>query len=251
MTAVNKTNPQNRKTRVADKSGGILDAAEQALKIEKLSSAHDLLAQRVAHGMENVANSMASVQMEVRSMTSKLGDVAALQLSHESSREGMAEVRRQLVDMNSRLESFFDDFDQRQDRRWAQYEANRDAWRREHEAENENTKRDHEMELRKVRETTIRFGATAGAVVLLSGAIVTGFLYNINYRFNENKDTIAEVKATAITHRNLIDRNQEVLNDIKLYLARGGRIPDEPYTPPSQRNQDGNADQARARQPAK
>lgn len=243
--------PNNRNRRVTDKPGGILDAAEQALRLEKLSSQHDLLAQRVAHGMENVAHTMSSVQVEVRGLTHKIGDLAGLQYSHDTNKGAIDEVKKSLGDLNTRLEEWFDDFDQRSQRRWEQYEKNRDQWRREHEAENENTKRDLEKEIRSVRETVIRFIGFGSALGALAGVIIGGFLWNINYRFNEVKEDLSERTVASSYNRSLFDKVNAELVDIKLYLARGGRIPVEPYVPPTQRNTNGNEQpQDRIRQPA-
>lgn len=231
---------EQRNRRVTDRQGGVLDAAEQALRLEKLSSQHDLLAQRVAHGMENVANTMSSVQVEVRGLNQRIGDLAGLQYSHDTNKGAIDEVKKSLGDLNTRLEEWFDDFDQRSQRRWEQYEKNRDEWRREHEAENENTKRDLEKEIRSVRETVIRFMGFSSALGALAGVITGGFLWNINYRFNEVKDDVAERAAASSYNRSLFDKLNVELDDIKLYLARGGRIPAEPYVPQSQRSHNGN-----------
>ena len=93
-----------------------------------------------------------------------------------------------------------------------------------------------------------RFGSALGA---LAGVIIGGFLWNINYRFNEAKEDLSERTVASSYNRSLFDKVNAELVDIKLYLARGGRIPVEPYVPPTQRNTNGNEQpQDRIRQPA-
>jgi hypothetical protein len=126
------------------------------------------------------------------------------------------------------MEKLFSDHATVQDRKWEIYSADRDSRWREHEADNENTSRDirgeikdiREVEVRRIREKLIRWtgwGAGVGALVMLIG---TGFLYHLNYRFNENDFKTDRLQIESRQHG-------EALQEIKLYLARGGRIPPE------------------------
>lgn len=246
--------PENRGRRLSDKAGGLLDAAQQAVRMERIEGEQRLLASQVKQSVDVLTSTLHALQSDTRNVVSKISELAGLQNAHDSNKVAIDEMKKSVGALNTRLEEWFDDFDQRNQRRWEQYEANRDQWRREHEGENENTKRDLEKEIRSVRETTIRFAAFGAAVVFLGGTIVGGFIYNINYRFNENKEDTAEVRQTGVYNRQLIDQmgreHGSELADIKLYLARGGRIPDEPYIPQSQRSNNGH-EQQQARQPGK
>lgn len=234
-------NPANttKGRRVTDKPGALLEAAEQALRIVGIEGEQKLLAAQVKNSVDNLTNTLHAVQADSRNIMTKLSELAGLQNAHDSNKVAIDEMKKSVGDLNSRLEAWFDDFDRRNDRRWELYEADRNQWRRQHEAENENANRDLEKEIRSVRETTIRFAAIGATFLLLGGTIVGGFIYNINYRFNEGKDDIAETQKTGGTNRALIEAQMKELVDIKLYLARGGRIPEEPYIPQSQRNHDG------------
>lgn len=217
---------------MTDKPGGILDAAQQAIRMERLEGQQALLAQRVASGVENVASTLASVQSELRHVAARMGEVASLQKSHDSNKEAIDKMERSVGVLNARLEEWFDDFDNRNN-----------EWRREHEAHNEDTKRDLEKEIRSVRETVIRGIGWGSGVAVLAGLVAAGFIWNLNYRFNDVtgdslKDT-TRIEATAQRNRQLIDEQTEELDDIKLYLARGGKIPEEPYIPQSQRKGNG------------
>lgn len=230
--------PPNRNRRVTDKHDGLLDAAQHAVRMERLEGQQALLTQRVSSGMENVANSLASVQTEVRGFSHKLGELGALQHSHDTSRAAIDEMKKSVTDLNSRLEDWFTDFEQRSQQRWDKFERQRDEWRREHEAENESDKRDLEKEIRNVRETVIRGIGFGSALAALAGVIIGGFLWNINYRFNEGREDLIEVRAHAAKNASAIQMLKDETLDVKLYLSRGGRIPVDPYVPQPQRRTD-------------
>ena len=240
----NNTHERNRNRRVTDKHDGLLDAAQQAIRLERIEGDMRLLTQRVSSGMENVSATLAAVQVEVRGCSTNVSELRGLQGAHDSNKVAIDKVEKSVTDLGARLESWFDEFEAKQEQRWHDYQTNRDQWRREHEAENENVKKDLEKEIRSVRETVIRFVGFGSAIGALAGVVVGGFLWNINYRFNDQKEDVTRVEQTSSRNRQLIDQmgvdHGEELADIKLYLARGGRIPAEPYVPQSQRNHNGN-----------
>lgn len=244
----------NRGRRATDKNGGLLDAAQQAIRLERIEGDMRLLTQRVSSAMENVTNALGSVQVDVRGCHAKVSELTGLQGAHDSNKVAIDKVEKSVSDLGARLESWFDEFEAKQEQRWRDYAANRDQWRREHEAENENVKKDLEKEARSVRETVIRFVGFGSALGALAGVVIGGFLWNINYRFNENKEDTERVEQVATRNRQLIDTmavdHGKELSDIKLYLARGGRIPDEPYVPQSQRSNNGH-EQQQPREPGK
>lgn len=224
----------NQRRRMADKPSHSLDAA---VRMERLEGQQNLLAQQVKASLDAMTSALNTVQLETRAVTNKLGDIVSIQHSQDSNKTTIDDMRRSLGDLNTRLEEWLDDFDQRSQRRWEQYEKNRDQWRREHEADNEDTKRELEKEVRNVRERMIQFVGFSSAIGALAGVIVGGFLWNINYRFAEQKQDIERTEMTGTYNRSLIDAQTVEINDIKLYLARGGRTPDEPYVPRAQRSQ--------------
>lgn len=128
--------------------------------------------------------------------------------------------------LSDRLEKWFDD-----------YERQRDEWRNRHEADNEETQRELEKEIRSVRETVIRAIGIGSGVGLFGGVIISGFMWTLNYRFTEQAQDVQRAEQISTYNRSLIEQQTVEINDIKLYLARGGRIPDEPYVPRSQRSQ--------------
>lgn len=210
--------------------------------MERIEGKQELLASQVKNSVDNLTSTLQAVQADSRSIMTKLSELAGLQNAHDSNKVAIDEMKKSVGDLNSRLEEWFDDFDQRNQRRWEQYETNRDQWRLRHEADNENSQKDLEREIRSVRETVIRsLGWGAGAGVLVS-VVAGGFIWALNYRFADVAGDVTHVEATNTVQEGTLSRHSSELVDIKLYLARGGRIPDEPYIPQSQRNQDGKPD---------
>lgn len=237
-------NTENRGRRVTDKQGGLLDAAQQAVRMERIEGEQRLLASQVKQSVDVLTSTLHALQSDTRNVVAKISELAGLQNAHDSNKVAIDEMKKSVGALNERLEEWFDDFDKRNQRRWEQYESNRDQWRREHEANNEDTKRDLEKEIRSVRETVIRalgWGAGAGALVTV---VIGGFIWTLNYRFADVSTDVTRVEQASSRNRQLIDEmgrdHGKELADIKLYLARGGRIPDEPYVPQSQRNNNGN-----------
>ena len=173
----------------------------------------------------------------------RMDELARLQHEHDSNKVSIDEMKKSIALLSERLSEWFEDFDKRNQRRWEQYETNRDQWRKDHEAKNSSSERELGKEIRDVRETVIRFMGYGAAASALAGLIAGGFLWNLNYRFNDvtidTKDDYARVESSARANRARIDSISaeygKELSDIKLYLARGGRIPEEPYIPQSQR----------------
>lgn len=164
--------------------------------------------------------------------------------------EGRQNSLEQLVKAsNDRLEATMRELSGRLERWFDDYERQRDEWRDRHEADNEEAQREMEKEIRSVRETLIRSVGIGSGLGLLGGVIISGFLWTLNYRFAEQREDIDRTETNGTYNRSLIDAQTVEINDIKLYLARGGRIPDEPYVPRTQRSQ--NHEQPAAPRPRK
>ena len=227
---------------MTDQHGGLLDAAQQALRLERIEGEHRLLASQMKNSVDTLTSTLHALQADTRSLVAKIGDLASLQHAHDTSRDAIADVRKSVADLNAQLSKWFTDFETRSTNRWDRFERENTDWRMRHEAENEDAQRTMGQELRTVRETTIRFAAFGAAVVLLGGTIVGGFIWTLNYRFGDAAADLSRVENVSAKNRQLLDRMGEAhgaeLADIKLYLARGGRIPAEPYVPQSQRKDD-------------
>lgn len=135
-------------------------------------------------------------------------------------------LRESVRDLTNLLHRWFDD-----------HEKNRDDWRVRHEAENENNVRDLYKEIRHVRETAIRAVSVGVGIGIVGGALISGFLWVLNGQFNIVKADAIRTENLVTYQRTLIDKQAAELVDLKLYLARGGRIPEERYIPRSQRGQ--------------
>lgn len=221
---------------MTDRIEGLLEPAKQALLLQQVQHDHEMLAQRVTSGMENVTNTLGNVQLEVRALSQGIRDLAGLQHAHDANKESIDEMKRTVGELSTRLEGWFDDFDERNNKRWEAHEADRNAWRREHEAENEDAMRALSGEIRSVRETVIRVIAIGSALGTLSGVIVAGFLWNVNFRFDATNTSIYERKEASSYNRSLYDKLNDQMVEVQLYLARGGRIPEEPFVPKRENN---------------
>ena len=218
----------------------LLDAA---VRMERLEGQQNLLAQQVKASLDAMTSALNTVQLETRAVTNKLGDVVSIQHSQDSNKNAIDEVKKSLGDLNVRLEEWFDDFDQRNQRRWEQYETNRDMWRREHEGENENTKRELEREVRSVRETVIRWGGVVFGLGLVVTLVTSVAMYALNQRFDTQAASIIGIRADfneyrSLTERRYDDRVQKI-HEIELYLSRGGERRNDPYITEQQRQSNG------------
>ena len=231
--------PTNRNRRVTDKDGGLLDAAQQAVRLERLFGQHELLSARLSGAMENVSNILAAVQLEVRGCSNKVEEISGLRHSHDTSQEAIAEVRQSIREMSSRLDGWFEDFEGRSTQRWEKFERERNEWRLRHEAENEDAHRESEKEIRSVRETMIRWGGVVFGLGLVATIAMTLGMYALNQRFDAQSASLIGVRNDFGEYRNLseqrYDERVRKIHEIELYLSRGGRIPAEPYVPSTQR----------------
>jgi hypothetical protein len=208
--------------------------------MEHLSGRQALLEQQVKSSMDALTNMLSTAQLEIRNMTNKFGEVAAIQHSQDANRATLDELKKSVSVIGTRMETWFKDFDNRNNLKWEAAERNRDDWRLRHEAENENAYRTLETDLRSVRETVIRslgWGVAAGTLTVV---IVSGFLWSINDRFATTKERSIKTDQTIAGQAAAVDRLRDKTTEIELYLARGGVNPQEPYKTKQQQGSNGN-----------
>lgn len=214
----------NKGRRVTDKS--VLDVAHQAVRLEELNGRQNLLSLQITQGLNATRTAIEGTQSEVHKLVGAVEKLAAFQTDHASNKDALDMLRRQIDLVSTRMEQLFTDQARVQDRKWDAYAVDRDQRWREHEADNENTARDlrkemtdiKDIEVRKLREKLIRWTGVGFGFGLVAVMIVSGFLYHLNYRFNENDATTTKLQAQAAV-------GVRELAEIKLYLARGGRVP--------------------------
>lgn len=219
--------------------GELLDATHQAVRIERLEGEHRLLQSQVKGALDNFTSALNNVQLESRNVSSKIQDLQVLQQSDATNKTSIGDLKEKIVEMNDRMEEFFTQFEHRQDQKWRDHQSDRDAWRLRHEADNENTKRDAEKEIRNVRENVIRITAISAGVSFLAGAVVAGFLWNINYRFQQTDKDTTRIELAAGNNSRVLEAHAHELGEIKLYLARGGKTPEEPFITTQQKVENG------------
>ena len=216
-------NTNNRGRRVTDKHGGILDAAHQAVQLKELEGDVRLLNQTLSGNIKALDNSINSLQLESRGIVAKIDGLIGLQAQHDTNRETLAELKRSVTELGNKME------------RWADDERKeRDEWQLRHEADNENESREIGEKLDRINgKVNVARGALS-VVVLLGGAIVTGFLWNINMRFEASSAAVIAVVNRVDRNGENVEEIDDRLREIELYLARGGHT--DPYQP---RNTDG------------
>lgn len=218
----------------------LLDSAAQAVRMEQLSGRQALLEQQVKSSMDALTNMLSTAQLEIRNMTNKFGEVASIQHGQDANRAMLDELKNSVSVIGTRMETWFKDFDNRNNLKWEAAERNRDDWRLRHEAENENTYRTLEADLRSVRETVIRslgWGLAAGTLTVV---IVSGFLWSINDRFATTKERSAKTDQTIAAQAATVDKLRDKTTEIELYLARGGTNPRDPYKTAQQQGRNSN-----------
>ena len=218
---------------------GVLDAAQQAIRIEELNGRQNLLSLQITQGLHATRTAIEGTQSEVHKLVGVVERLAAFQTDHASNKDALEMLRRQMDGVSNRMEQLFNNFSATQERKWDAYALDRDQRWREHEAENEDTTRTlrteindiREKEVRKLREQLIRWTGWGAGIGGLAALVVSIFMYHLDYRFGDNVKTTdqLEVKTEVLSRE---------LAEIKLYLARGGRAPSSSRLSQPQRNED-------------
>ena len=232
------TSNDNRGRRVTDKQGVNFDAAHQAVQLKELEGDVRLLSSQMTGSVREVNNNVQSLQIETRSIATKIDALAGLQAQHDTNKETIARIEKTVDELGARLERWFDD-----------ERAQRDDWQLRHEAENENNHREVQEKIAKNKEVSDeRIGqvqsklawasGAAAIVVLLGGTIVGGFLWSINERFATAANTMDRVATAIGRNADNIEELDDRVRDIEIYLARGGHNSNDPYTQP-RKDEDG------------
>ncbi len=226
--------PDERNRRVTDKQIPI-GMAEQAVRMERLEGQHALLQAQVKSSVDNMANALAANASEVRAATARFGEIANIQHAHESNTAAIRRIEESTSANGRKLDDWFKNFEDKQSERWQHYQENRDRWRETHESLNVETKADLIKMIVEVEKSTIRILAWSGGAGLLVAALVGGFLWYLNGRFNNNEVAVVEARALAAETANRVNAvantNIEKIHNIELYLARGGEKRDIDFEP--------------------
>ena len=203
-------NTKDRDRRVSDKPD-FLEAAKHAVDLAELRGEHRLLAQQVKSSVDGFSHTLNTVQIEMRNLSKNITELTGLQHGHDANNIAIGKIEGSVSDLGKKLDEWFEDFEQAQAGKWEKYEADRDRWRSAHEADNRDT-----------RERLIRWNGVGFAVVLLGGAVVAGFLWVLNMRFQDAKDDSEVLAQRHVLHEaqqaKLVDKTHEM----ELYLARTG-----------------------------
>ena len=208
------------------------DATAQAVRMERLEGEQKLLAQQIKTSLDTMMQALSSVQSETRNVTSRLSDVVSLQRSHDDNRESIGEVKKSVAELNAKLQSWFDDFETRNERKWELHEANRDEWRRNLDTRVKEVETTAAQSIKKVADEVIQFRGISIGFSLLGGVVVGGFLWVLNERFDTVKEqfgatggALSAVQEQTQYGRARLDATVDRLHRIELYLTQQGADP--------------------------
>lgn len=215
--------------RMTDKA--VIDVASQAVRLEQMQGAHDLLQLSVKNAIENMSSTLQSVQAETRNVTTQITKLARSQDEAAHDRKAMDRLEQSIVELREELRRGFASKDET-DRAWREsFERSRDEWRTRHEAENENAEVDLCKSIQHVKDTvrsTRSWALGAGALLGVLTVVAVTFL---DYRFDEAKENHSVLQRTVEYNRSQIDLEKEKRHQIELYLARGGNRTGDPFNP--------------------
>lgn len=149
-------------------------------RIARLEGIQTALAEQVVDGFREVKE-------EMRSLSSKIDTLADVRTSHEANERAITEVRDSLRTIEGRIDSWFGDIE-----------------------------KDHATTKNKIAW----FGGAIAVVVLFGGTFVTGFVYFLNYRFNEQQVAQQTADDEIAKNRAAIETIKDKQHQVELILAR-------------------------------
>jgi DNA repair exonuclease SbcCD ATPase subunit len=188
------------------------------IRMERLEGQHNLLAQQVKTSADNVRNTLDNVQLEVRALSNKIDTLTDLRHSHDSNNKAVEDLKENIRELDHKIENWFNEISDDQKEKWDRHYRDRDKWRQEHLADNQRTK-----------DTITRWSGVGFSLVLVGGAVVSGFVWSLNFRFNTAQAASERIEAQAARNRDAGEAMKDKLHQIELYLARGGVNPSQPY----------------------
>lgn len=210
---------------MSDKKPVPFATAEQAARIVEIEGVLQLQALNVKVAVENMSNTLASVQADVRRSVEEIHKLALAHASSEADRQAIARLEDNFRTLNTRLEEYFNDRDKIDEQRWQAHDRTTEEYRVRHEAENENSFREVDQQLRK-HERRMNLGQ--GVVIgfsLLAATVVGGFIWTLNTRFEANNTSIRELESRAEANRVRFETLKDQQHEIELYLAARGYTP--------------------------
>lgn len=180
---------------------------DQGERIAKLEGDQRLLESQVKQSVDGVRSALDNVQLEVRGLAHKLDALADLKHTQEGNREAISEMKETLNGMSANIERCF-----------SEIETDNAKWRSDHERDNNDTK-----------NKLFMWHGIALAVVLVGGSLVGGFVYFLNYRFNEQAEAQKSADQDIRDNRNRIDALKDRQHAIELIQAQ--QRPQQPGNP--------------------
>lgn len=184
--------------------------------MERMDGDFRLLQSQVKGSLDIMASTMQSFQADMREIAKEVGGLSQAQSSHESDRKSIGRLEVSVNQLGERLDKHFE-----------RALKENEEWRLRHEAENENAERSLSDAIDAIKSDVNKAKGWIAAASAIGALTLSGFLWTANYRFTnveediKNQDKIAERQ----------ERNSERIHELELFLARGGRVPEEPFKP--------------------
>lgn len=169
-----------------------LDAAKQAVRIAEIEGVLQLQAQSLKTAVDNMSNTLASVQAEVRGVNTSLHELTVQQARGDLDRQAIIRLEQSLNELHERVEG------------WIGKAATL--------ASNE---RVDEINNKVIHSRGFVLGAGALVTLLLSG-----FLWTLNERFAASAAALNKTAEDTRYNRQLIDQARERQHAMELHLAR-------------------------------
>lgn len=202
-----------------------LAIAEQAGRIVEIEGVLQLQALTVKTAVENMSNTLASVQSDVRKSVEEIHKLALAHASSEADRAAIARLEANFGELNKRLEEYFNDNDKLAEQRWQAHDRITEEYRQRHEAEIENNFRETNARVSaQERKMSIWQGIFIG-FSLLASVVVGGFMWTLNSRFEANNSSIRELDVRAEANRARFETLKDKQHEIELWMARNGFRP--------------------------
>lgn len=210
---------------MSDKKPVPLAVAEQAARIVEIEGVLQLQSLTVKVAVENMSNTLASVQSDVRKSVEEIHKLALAHATSEADRQAIGRLEANFGELNKRLEEWFDDREKLDEQRWQAHDRTTEEYRLRHEAENENNFQEVNIRLNAhERKMTLWQGAIIG-FSLLAATIVGGFLWTLNSRFEANNAAITDLTSKAEANRVRFETLKDKQHEIELWMARNGFRP--------------------------
>jgi cell shape-determining protein MreC len=149
-------------------------------------------------GIEGLRDTLKDVQHDVRGLAQKLDTFADLRHTQEGNRETINEMKETLDGMSANIERCFNEIESDSAKKWAE----------------------HDRDYQETKQKLQFWHGVLFSVVLVGGSLIGGFVYFLNYRFNEQSDNQRQAETDIRENRDRIDAMKDKQHALELFQAR-------------------------------